>query len=146
MLVGSMYSGLRIKGLYVGYVFPKMLGLGVTWFAEFRNICRIFELLKGSQLSCSRIAEAWASLLVSAWENIVQGMCHLFSPDNWHLLENGLALLIHKIRVCLNIQCWIPGMICYIIHVCSYVGKYEASFSATWLRAKTIMWSLWHKK
>lgn len=59
MLVGSMHSGLiRIKGLYVGYVFPKTLGLGVTCFAEFRNICRIFELLKGSQLSCSRIAEA----------------------------------------------------------------------------------------
>lgn len=62
----------------------------------------------------------------------------------WQLasIGNGLALLSHKIRVCLYIQCRIPGPICYIIHLCSDGNKYEASFSAPWLRAKTIMWSL----
>lgn len=53
-------------------------------------------------------------------------------------IGNGLALLIHKIRVCLNIQCRICGIICYIIHLCSYGDKYEASFSALWLRARQL--------
>lgn len=70
-------------------------------------------------------------------------MCHFLWPDNWHPLEMALALLIHKIRVCLNTQCWIHGMICYIIHLCSYGDKYEASFSAQWSRSKSIMWSLY---
>lgn len=115
--------------------------LGATWFAEPRNICRISELLKGSQLSSCRIAGAWASSPVSAWENSAGKVSLLMA---WQLasIGNGLALLIHKIRVCLNIQCRIPGMICYIIHLCSYRDKYEASFSAPRLRAKTIMWSL----
>lgn len=37
---------------------PHMLDLGRPWFAELLNICRTFELLKESQLSCSRIASA----------------------------------------------------------------------------------------
>lgn len=39
-----------------------------------------------------------------------------------------------------------PGMIYYIIHLCSYGDRYEASFSAQWLRAKTIMRSLCYKE
>lgn len=53
-----MYSGLEhlkskayVYVYIIQYIFPKMLGLDVTFFAKFRNICRTFELLKGSQ-SC----------------------------------------------------------------------------------------------
>lgn len=119
-------------------------------FAQLCNLCRKSELLKWSQLSCSRSAGAWVSWPLSAWENTIRGMslhASLPRPDNWHPSEMAwLDLSIKLSLVCLNIQCQTPGMACYIIQLCSYRDRYEASFSALWSRPKTIMWSLAYKK
>lgn len=103
-----------------------------TWFAVY---------LKQSQLSSSKSIGAWVCLPVSTWENTVLEMCHFLWPHNWHSLEMVWHYLSIKL-VCLNIQCWIPGMIYYIIHLCSYRDKYEASFSALWRKDNYVKFML----
>lgn len=91
----SQHGKFRVKGFSFCL---KMPGEGVTLFAELWNIRRIFELLKGSHLSSRRIARAWASLSAGAWENTVQGMCHLLRPDNWHPSEMAWHYLSIKLE------------------------------------------------
>lgn len=54
----------------------------------------ISELLKGSWLSCSRVAEAWACLFVGAWKNMVSPLL----ARQLASVGKSLAALIHKIR------------------------------------------------